>query len=321
MDPTDPVVYSFVVTGCNRLDKEDVSNSNPSTTNYFQINKLFDDFQQFSINPNLIVFTGDIVLGYSPDQIVLKNQLEGFKSLLSSQLVAHTISSQIVILPGNHEVMPGKNLPANERAEKIFKNSMHAYILGNDGPKANEEDGLLTNQDSLSYSFIDKNFGFVFLNSDPVGKESTIPYKWLRKVLESQKFKSTTHKFVFTHKPAFPYNGEDGLVNSFGERDSAWNVLINNQVLALFSSHNHLYSKFQPNPKNPWQIIIGNGGSPLSKFIKTKEEQFFGFSLVTVHSSGKVKIKIYGHDLPNYQYFTDFKNTISTVRDSLIFRN
>ena len=54
----DPVVYSFVVVGCNRIDKEDVDLSkNPSTANVVQLNRTFADVAALTPKPNFFFKT------------------------------------------------------------------------------------------------------------------------------------------------------------------------------------------------------------------------------------------------------------------------
>lgn len=312
----DTLLFSFVTTGCMRLDKDDISINNPSTVNTFQLKRMFQDLEQLKLAPTYIFLLGDLVYGYTSDTTTYKNQLEEFKKLLKTN--AQFSKSQLIVLPGNHESMPGKNLLSSETMEKIWVKSMQEFIHNNNGPRSNGLDGYLTDQQQLSWSFTQQNSTFFVLNSDPVGQEGTLPINWLKQELITEKVKQSKHIFLFSHKPAFAYNGEEGLTNSFGKRDSLWTILRNNRVKALFSAHNHLYWSYQPTKNDPWQIITGNGGSPLSSFIKSNQQWFFGFAHVKVYVSGKIIMIVYGHDIPSTGYFSDFSQFSTTKRDSIV---
>jgi hypothetical protein len=314
----DTLVSSFVVMGCNRLDKSDVSNDNPSTANVNQLKRTLEDIEKFGLKPDFFFFAGDIVLGYSPDTSAIGTQLRGWKKLYET-LKPQTATYKAVALTGNHEVMSGKNQPAFATAEQTWVNNMKPFIVGNNGPQKNGADKLPTDQSQMTYSFQYKNSTFVILNTDPVGFEGTVPNQWLNTTLTQAKSNAKNkHIFLISHKPAFPYVGEDGLVNSFGQRDSTWNLVEKYRCDAMFSAHNHLYYRTQPRTNGAWQIIAGNGGSPLSDMLKKAEDFFFGFTYVRVYSSGKVAIKSYGRPLPSFGGYTgDPSNTVTTVRDSV----
>jgi hypothetical protein len=72
------VVMSFVVIGCNRVMLSDVSGDNPSTANLAQLERSFDEIAKLRPHPNLVFFTGDMVMGLNLDLNVLRNQLESW---------------------------------------------------------------------------------------------------------------------------------------------------------------------------------------------------------------------------------------------------
>lgn len=88
--------------------------------------------------------------------------------------------------------------------------------------------------------------------------------QWLDKVLHKA---ALTHRYIFVlgHKPAFStpqvFEKPHNLDTNPDHRDSLWQVLRDNGVLAYFASHEHLYDR--SNRKGIWQIISGGGGSPL----------------------------------------------------------
>src|SRR3984957_9993138 len=69
------VKYSFVFMGCNRVLKGDKSPENPSTANLAQLERSFAEIAALKPRPKFVVFTGDLVLGLTPDLNKLRNHL------------------------------------------------------------------------------------------------------------------------------------------------------------------------------------------------------------------------------------------------------
>ena len=110
------------------------------------------------------------------------------------------------------------------------------------------------------------------------------------------------HIFVIQHKPAYSYPtvATDGLAFDIPARDAYWNVLVNNQVEGVFSAHNHEYWRAQPTGKT-WQVIAGNGGTPIDAGLDLtipSSGGYYGFTVVSVTNSGRVFSKSYGRDVP-----------------------
>ena len=308
------ISYSFAVFGCNRVDKKDTSYLNPSTANVAHLKRTFEDLANTKPLPNFLFVTGDLILGYSPDTTIIEKELMAWKDIYESSALSK-MGIRLVVIPGNHEVMLGKNKPAYEAAERTWIRVMNKYILGNNGPKMFEEDSLLTDQSCLSYSFKFKQAHFVVLNSDPVGKEWQVPYKWIRKDLLHHASKSK-QIFVFAHKAAYPFPNEDGLSNVPAARDSFWKVLEQAKCDAFFSAHNHVYYRTQPHAKSTWQVIAGNGGSLLSEEIKDDSLKYFGYTLVQVFSDNKIKATSFGRNFPLNNYQSAPIEMKTTIRDS-----
>ncbi len=299
--------------GCNRVDKHDVNESNPSTANLEQLKKTFEDISLMKPLPHYLFFAGDLVMGYT-DTIQLAKELTAWK-IIFEQSTLSTTKIKLVTIPGNHEMMGGKNKPSTEPAERTWIRVMQKYIAGKNGPKINEADELQTNQQKLTYSFDYLNTHFIILNTDPVGKEWRVPYKWIKKDLMALP-KNTKHIFAIGHKAAFPYQNEDGLNNFISDRDSFWNILEQSNCEAMLAAHNHVYFRHQPHTNKTWQIIAGNGGSLLTEKITDEKEKFFGFTVVNIFKNDKVIVKSYGRNLPNEGYLASTKNTPTTLRDS-----
>ena len=107
----DTLAYSFAVLGCNRIDNADVNlATNPSTANVPQLTRTFDDLAALRPVPDYLFFMGDMVLGYSPDTAVIGRELRAWVALYRAAPLSRT-GIRMVAMPGNHEVMSGKNQP------------------------------------------------------------------------------------------------------------------------------------------------------------------------------------------------------------------
>lgn len=73
-----------------------------------------------------------------------------------------------------------------------------------------------------------------------------------------------THKYLFVigYEPAFPSTTTFSKEH-LPQRDAFWKILVQNKVLAYFSSKEHLFDR--SNRNGVWQIISGGGGAPLSQ--------------------------------------------------------
>jgi hypothetical protein len=202
--PKDSLLFSFVVVGCNRVDKSDYSISNPSTANFHQLTRTFQDILSLKNKPKFFFFIGDMVLGYINDTALLRNELQSWVTLYEQSGLRQS-GIELVPTSGNHEILVGKGRPANADAENIFVEVMKPYIKNDNGPVIGGMDSLETDQSQLTYSFDYGNTHFVMLNTDDVGKESRIPYRWVVNDIKKAKEKGAAHIFTLGHKPAFPF--------------------------------------------------------------------------------------------------------------------
>ena len=308
----DTLAYSFAVLGCNRIDKSDLNlAANPSTANVPQLTRTYADLAALKPVPDYLFFMGDLVLGYSPDTAVIGRELRTWVALYRAAPFSRT-GIRMVAMPGNHEVMSGKNQPSYLGAEQVWRAALRPYLAGNNGPPAGGPDRLATDQSQLSHSFDCKQSHFVVLNTDPVGAEATAPLDWLGRDLAAARARGSKHLFTLGHKPALPAPGGDGLRNG----GSVWDVLDANHAEAMLAAHNHLYYRIQVPPRHPWQLIAGNGGSVLDASAYPNKA-FFGFTLVKVFTNGKVMAYSYGRDLPASGYLGPTASSATTVRDSV----
>ncbi len=312
------VALSFVVLGCNRVAAPE-SLGVVSTANVAELNRTFADVAAISPKPNFLFFDGDMVFGYTNDSTALDRELKGWISLYqASPLPASGI--ELITVPGNHET---DNLAkiAYPPGERVWLRDMAAYITrGGNGPGLGGPDALQTDQSRLSYSFDFKDTHFLALNTDPVGKDWHVPNAWVASDLAAARAKGAKHIFVVAHKPSYPYPTvpTDGLVMDQAARDAFWTSLVNNQVEATFSAHNHVYYRSQPTGKT-WMIIAGNGGTPIDATADVtlpSTGTYFGYTLVTVLNNGRVFSKSYGRDVPAATY-TQAPVGVTTLRDSV----
>ena len=311
----DTLLYSFVVVGCNRLDKSDITTSNPSTANLEQLQRTFTDIAQLKPHPDMLFFMGDMVLGYSPDTAVIGSELRAWLKIYEASPVAQA-GIRMVPMPGNHEVMSGKNLPAFAAAEAVWRNVMRRYIAGSNGPVAGGADRLTTDQSQLSYSFNFKNSHFLVFNTDAVDNLATVPTNWALQDIIAANNAGAKHVFALGHKPAIPAPTTDGLSNG----GTLWTILDQHHGDAMLAAHNHIYYRQQVAGSKPWQIIAGNGGSPLDPSAGV-DKQFYGFNLVKVYTNGTTNGKVmtysYGRDVPSGGYSSPAGNAPTFIRDSV----
>ncbi|MEP7233896.1 MAG: metallophosphoesterase [Ignavibacteriota bacterium] len=321
----DSVMYSFVVLGCNRVDKADTNTTtNPSTANLAQFNRTMDEVAVLSPKPSFLFFAGDMIMGYSPDSNVMANQLKAWKALYEASAVK-AAGITLIPIPGNHESQNDKKV-AYSAAERNWLNVMAPYFtFAGNGPSANPTgpDSLLTDQSKLNYSFNFKDAHFVVVNTDPVGRDWRPPSNWIASdVASAHASSSVKHIFAIGHKPAYEWDfdaaagGKDGMVAYPANRDIFWNALENNNAEAMFCAHNHVYRAFRPHNKT-WMIVSGDAGSKLESGV-TAAQQMYGFTVVQVLQDGRVIEKHYGRDIPAAGYMAPCPASTypTTIRDS-----
>ncbi len=316
--------FSFVVVGCNRVDKADIDKASPSTANVEQLKRTFKEVSELSPPPKFLFFAGDLVLGYTSDVNTLETQLKGWRDIYESSPLA---SSKTTLIPvtGNHETQNEKKI-AYEAAEKTWLKVMEPYLkYAGNGPHTGGQDNLKTDQSKLTYSFDFKGTHFVVLNTDPVGRDYSVPKSWIAKDLTKAKLRFAKHIFAIGHKPAYAYppnlykpalEKEDGLGRLYpADRDEFWESLVRNKAEAMLTAHNHIYYRAKGPNGNTWQIIAGNGGSVLEKVVDQSTNNFYGFTVVSVLKNNHVIVTSYGRDVPKEGYLAPSENYPTTIRD------
>jgi len=308
----DSVAYSFVVMGCNRLDKGDVNlSTNPSTANLAQLDRTFTDIYNLSPRPDYVILVGDLIIGKVTDSAQVGAQLRGWRAHYEASPLAST-GIKLVLVPGNHEFNDGTS---SANCEQAWLNNLSPYIVGSNGPLPGGADALATDQSRLSYSFDFHDAHFVLLNSDPLNASATIPATWVGQDMATARAAGSKHIFVFAHKPAYSFDNSisNGLTQA--SRDALWSAMSTNHAEAMFAAHNHIYKRQHPN-NTSYMIIAGNGGSSLENPVGADNN--FGFTRVCVLTSGHVVSRAYGRDSgPKYNDPSPAATYPTTVRDSV----
>ena len=130
-----------------------------------------------------------------------------------------------------------------------------------------------------------------------------IPLQWIRSDLAAS---SSDMIFALGHKPIS--NSESGASDVSVGRSSVFNCddkmlgqglfdsfRNDDRFVAYLTSHRHLWDAFEIE-ESVWQIIAGDGGSPL------ESGDSFGFTLVEIHESGKVVATPYTRPVPDPYY-------------------
>ena len=328
-----PNDFSFVVVGCNRVDPTLVSaamapDDFPSTANAPQLNRTFAEVAAMNPLPDYFFMAGDLVMGYTNDNATLRQELNAWVDLYKASPLYGT-SVKLVAIPGNHETQNASKV-TTLAAEQAWLEIMAPYIIGANGTPAGGADGLATDQSKLSYSFDWKGTHFVLLDTDPQARDWTVPTQWVATDVAAAHAAGAKHIIAISHKPAYGWSGAptDSLLGKgtlptafyLGLRDQLWNTLETNQTEALFSAHNHLWSKFQPT-NHTWQIIAGNGGSQLEATVANGAAgipAYYGYTVVNVSAAGPVTIKSMGRDIPAAGYWAAAPAATypTTVRDT-----
>ncbi len=325
------VAYSFAVLGCNRVDVPSLDD--PSTANLPQLQRTLAEIAAMQPPPDFIFFTGDLVLGMTADLATLRRQLEAWVQVYRASPAGQNPAIRLVALPGNHEsqVPEGSNQcgVSNPGAEAVWLDVMAPFIAGDNGPRAGGPDQLQTDQSRLTYSFNFRDTHFVVLNTDPVGAAATVPVHWIADDLgAARQDRSIRHIFALGHKPAFTPSDatpDCSLDSNPSVRNVFWDEINGASATSYLVSHAHLYNRSQPaSPTAPgvikaWQVVAGNGGSPVDKkWAESGATPYYGYTVVSVTNDGRALLTGYGRnfDLANYIAPSPAQQYPTTVRDA-----
>lgn len=191
-------------------------------------------------NPSFIMAVGDLVSSCRGDR-ECDNKLNDWKKLVGEKF------SRVYPAMGNHDRTEAE---ADASWQKAFE-------LPQNGPEGYSE---------LVYSFNFSNSHFIVLNSQKPQWHQINDEQlgWLRNDLDKN---TKENVFVFFHEPAWPVGSKikESLDKEPQQRDKLWNILAEHDVTAVFSGHEHIYSRRKidqsvlPQVKNEvYQFIVGN---------------------------------------------------------------
>jgi Calcineurin-like phosphoesterase len=286
--------------------------------------------------PEFLIFTGDLISGYTSSEADYRAQLQAWKRVYGG--LGHYIP--VYTGMGNHESLldafaDGSRFDkqGDKSAEAVFATE---FVNPQNAPPP-EAPGLPTYKEAV-YSFDYGNSHFCQLNSDywhsnksdtaggnPFGRLLPGQIRWLEADLQAAKARGQKHLFVFVHEPAFPCGGhpqdslwEGGKARGVAIRDRFWQIVSDAGVVAVFSGHEHNYSRTSidrttpvhldrsPNPKfksRVWQIIQGAAGAPFypqeptvpwSKSVKKFIAPTWAYTLISVQGD-RVNLDTYSY--------------------------
>jgi 3',5'-cyclic AMP phosphodiesterase CpdA len=251
--------------------------------------------QMMRHDPHFLVFTGDLINGYTTREDDFRAQLRSWKRIygpLWHQVPVYTGM-------GNHESLldifednTQADKPGEQSAEAVFASE---FVHPRNGPEP-ERPGLPPYKGAV-YSFDYAGCHFVQLNSDywysshpeerpgnPFGRLLPGQLAWFEKDLDQAKKAGASNIFVFVHEPAFPNGGHvvdslwgGGRPEGVAARDRFWSAANRAGVVAVFSGHEHNYSRTLIDNQTPtrydgttnpgfvkptWQVTQGAAGAP-----------------------------------------------------------
>lgn len=303
----DSALFSFSFMGCNRVNRGDTVDSIPSTANKYALQRIFSELTAAQDQPELFFFLGDLVLAEST-LTNLDTQLKGWKALYESDAFSKS-GIELVAVPGNHEMLYSKEIKNKWKefplkgSSDVWLNYMQPY-MPTDRTTAPSSDTL---DNRMTFAFKRHNVGFVVMNSDsynppnppenPYGLEGQVPVAWVNDQVRAYKADtSVDHIFVLAHRPYYIDGKTSTGHHGLPQGPELWPVFEENGVAALLSAHVHDYQRWQPINDSlkggTYQIIAGNAGSEGAA-------PFFGYSTITVMSSGKLEFDSVGFCIGN----------------------
>ncbi len=130
-------------------------------------------------------------------------------------------------------------------------------------------------------SFTEEDTLLIFLNTELPGEESRITgkqFEWLSHELK----RSFRYKFVFLHKPPFPFWDGHGLDRFKEARDRLHELFVENRVSLVVSGHDHIYVRKEKDGII-YVIAAATGGQP--QFYR-KDTDFFRYIVGTRTKGG-----------------------------------
>ena len=333
----DPVIFTFSTVGDSRYDRKETDVTAQDKIwqqNTRALSRILREIE--AAKPAALFFNGDMIMGYKTNASILDPEYAYWRGMVANLMETGTY---VVPIPGNHEMqIKIKNQPKEGKAASseedvlkvaqpvcgdIWRHNMGDLILETNlwfklvgapveawdvtnAPSIGGSDGITTDQTQLTYSFDCKHIHFSIINTDAVGKDSHAPVHWLEQDFAAAKLRGCTRFFVFGHKMAFTYQfnpsfGIKGL-DQFPDNLQAFWKVVTDYKATYFCGHEHLFHAMQPvrtEGNDPWQIIVGSGGSPFEAkpgMSSNPNDRKYAWANVDVHASGLVNVVIRGFD-------------------------
>lgn len=327
--PEKKLVFSFVYTGCNRLDRHDTSHY-PSSANAPQLKQTFSDISALQPAPGLFVFAGDLVVNLKGDGgKTLQKQLDAWMPLYQkSPLWQKRKELPLVPIMGNHEsdvysdVLKGE-YPDSANAKTwltwIEKNGFDQFAGNGPGKKYKKTDALRENNNQkLTYSFRRGPVHFVLINTDTFTTTASadnpsfpangwVAYHWIKDDLaKAQAAPEVSHIVVIGHKPLKGPSFDPGTTNIINTSqtplaDKLISLFIQTpKFTGYFAAHSHAWDIqwFSAKNRKIAQVIAGNAGSPLIKNWNPEGGVYFGFTQVNLYDDNTAGVISYRRPVP-----------------------
>lgn len=220
------------------------------------------------VDPKLVSRFG--ILGESQGNVTVLRQL---LEVLQQQEVRAVFFAGNLIAESTNQATLDPNLQAvSQLYQTIFKDAPFYPILGDEEMRVEGsvnafvkhfhlEDAASSGNDLLYTVSAGQAFFAIVATDRGTDEAFNRPtLVWLRHVLEQGR-KSHRYLFVIGHEPAYPSTATFAALN-MPSRNAFWKILVDNHVLAYFSSKEHLFDR--SNRSGVWQIISGGAGASLS---------------------------------------------------------
>ncbi len=247
----------FTVVGDTRPSVEGDTSGYPSTI----IKKIYQDIEARSPAPPFSLSTGDYMFA-SPGTSEASTQVGLY-------LAARNLYSGVFFpAMGNHECTGATASNCGTSGSGMTTNyqAFMSQLLGPIGKTTpyysiniNDENGAWTSK-------------FVFIAANAWDSTQS---SWLSSVLSQ----STTYTFIIRHDPAAVGSGTPGVPPSES-------IMAQHPYTLAITGHTHTYNKFEA----PKQIVIGNGGAPLTGSVN------YGYGLFQQRADGAIVV-----DMIDYQ--------------------
>ncbi|NQV04307.1 MAG: metallophosphoesterase [Candidatus Omnitrophica bacterium] len=217
-----------------------------------------------SENVDFIVVVGDLITGS-------KHSGKHRDRLIKWKGIVEEFRIPVYISVGNHEI-------ESETSEDIVRS---VFEMPDNGPSHLKE---------LVYSFDQDNAHFVIIDTDGYKNSHRLGNVQLEWLEDDLKKSGKEMKFVFGHKPAYPYKHHvrDSLDKYPAERDGLWDMFRQYKVAIYFCGHEHLYNSSMH--EGVRQVVTGGAGA---RFHDTPEEGgFYHFILVQVKDEGVCEVTV-----------------------------